>query len=233
MYKDIKVFEEYPGVSAGCTTRDCEAKSRRAEMAAEAASRGAGLAALGIVHSARVEVLNELSCPPGEVQWIEDCDGAISDRTGIIITATTGDCLPIFAFDPIRRAIGLAHAGWRGVLSGIPSALIEKMVSSYGCEPEDIVCHIGPGIGLCCFEVSEDVAEAFFERYPWSEDYSIELGKGKYKLDLKGISLELLELCGVRDATASPHCTCCEPELFYSYRRSKDSLRMLQYIELK
>ena len=235
MKQDIKVFEQFPEINAGFAYKGIDAKERKHLMAPDLVKRGCEMACLGIIHSDTVVTLDDVTVhdpiEPGR-WWVHDCDGAVTNRKGIMLTTTTGDCLAVFAYDPVKKVIGLAHAGWRGVLAGMPAKLVEAMVRSYGTDPQNVSAWIGPGIGLCCFEVSEDVAEAFWDVYPWSEDYTIDLGNGKYKLDLKGISLELLEMTGVGTALASPDCTCCQPDDFWSYRRSKDKERMLQYIEL-
>ncbi|MBQ2084038.1 MAG: laccase domain-containing protein, partial [Firmicutes bacterium] len=88
-----------------------------------------------------------------------------------------------------------------------------------------------PGIGACCFEVGPDVAEQFTDAFWWAEDYVYCHPGGRPRLDLKGINAELLMLEGVTKIEISPHCTCCEPEMFWSYRRCKDSTRMLAFIE--
>lgn len=235
MYNDIRVFEKYPEIRAAFTTRDCEGKARKHEMAPQLAAEGRNMACLGIIHSDIVVTLDDITVheaiEPGR-WWVHDCDGAITNKPGLMLTTTTGDCLAVYAYDPVKKVIGLAHAGWRGVLAGMPARLIEKMMDVYGCDPSDMEVWIGPGIGLCCFEVSEDVKEDFLDKYPWAENYTIDLGKGKYKIDLKGISMELLEMTGVENFSVSPECTCCMPERFYSYRRSADKDRMLQYIEI-
>ena len=235
MYNDIKVFEKYPEVRAGFGIKEEHAWPRRIAMAAEAKKKGGYLFYPGISHSVNIEVLGEPD-PYSEEQpglfYKDDLDGSITDRKGVILTISTGDCLAVFAYDPVKEVIGLAHAGWRGVLTGMPAKLVEKMSSAYGCDPADLDVWIGPGIGLCCFEVSGDVAEDFWDMYPWCEEYTIDMGNGKYKIDLKGISLELLEMSGVGHAEASPECTCCQPDRFWSWRRCKDKDRMVQYIEL-
>ena len=235
MYNDIKVFEKYKEVRAGFGINEEHAWPRRLAIALEAKKKGGFLFYPGIIHSVNIEVVES---PEGYSEeepglfYKDDLDGSITNRKGIVLTTSTGDCLAVFAYDPVKKVIGLAHAGWRGVLTGMPAKLIEKMSASYGCAPQDIDAWIGPGIGLCCFEVSEDVAEDFWGMYPWCEEYTIDLGNGKYKIDLKGISLELLEMTGVGHAEASDECTCCQPERFWSCRRCKDKQRMVQYIEL-
>jgi YfiH family protein len=233
-YNDIRVFEDQPGVFAGYATRDCNGYPRREEMQAELSSRGGHVIWLGLDHTTNIRVFGDLSGAldvEGKLYY-DNTDGAVTDRTGLRLTATSGDCMPVYMYDPVKRVIGLAHAGWKGVLGGMPARLCETMVSAYGCEPSDILAYIGPGIGACCFEIRDDVLDQFLDKYPWSEDFVCDKRDGHYLMDLKGIGLELIAMSGITKAAASPLCTCCRPDLFYSHRRDGDKRRMLAYIEL-
>ena len=92
----------------------------------------------------------------------EDIDGLVTDRPGITLITTHGDCNPLYFYDPVRCVIGLAHSGWRGTLGEIAGEMIRKMHTHYDCVPSDILAGIGPGLCQDCFEVDEDVAEMFF-----------------------------------------------------------------------
>ena len=106
------------------------------------------------------------------------------------------------------------------------------MKSVYGCRPEDIKAGIGPGIGRCHFEVSEDVAAEFREKLPWCAPMTDKGQKpGKYYIDLKAINAELCRLAGVTDITVSPVCTYCQEAECFSYRRNGTKLRHLAYIK--
>lgn len=156
---------------------------------------------------------------------IPDTDGTITNLKNILLTTVHADCLAVFCYDPVKEAIGLCHAGWRGTCAGIAMQMVEKMEEEYGCDPEDLQAYIGPGISQCCFEVGMEVAEAFAENWTFAEDYIIrtpgDIANGKCHIDIKGINQEQLELMGIptEQIRVSEHCTCCEPELFCSYRR--------------
>ena len=156
---------------------------------------------------------------------IPDTDGTITNLKNVLLTTVHADCLAVFCYDPVKEAIGLCHAGWRGTCAGIAMEMVEKMEDEYGCDPENLQAYIGPGISQCCFEVGMEVAEDFAENWTFAEDYITrtpgDVANGKCHIDIKGINQELLELMGIptEQIRVSEHCTCCEPELFCSYRR--------------
>lgn len=156
---------------------------------------------------------------------IPDTDGTITNRKNVLLTTVHADCLAVFCYDPVKEAIGLCHAGWRGTCAGIAMEMVEKMEDEYGCDPENLQAYIGPGISQCCFEVGMEVAEDFAENWTFAGDYITrtpgDVANGKCHIDIKGINQEQLELMGIptEQIRVSEHCTCCEPELFCSYRR--------------
>lgn len=156
---------------------------------------------------------------------IPDTDGTITNLKNVLLTTVHADCLAVFCYDPVKEAIGLCHAGWRGTCAGIAMEMVEKMEEEYGCVPEDLQIYIGPGISQCCFEAGMEVAEAFAENWTFAEDYITrtpeDMVNGKCHIDIKGINQEQLELMGIPtdQIRVSEHCTCCEPQLFCSYRR--------------
>ncbi len=230
---EIRVFEGEAGIRAGFTTRSTTAAARRDELLEEVAPLGGSVIHPCLVHGTDIVLLEE-DCPKGLVD-IEDTDGCITDVPHIVLTSTHGDCLPIYAYDPVHRAIGLVHAGWRGTQALIAENLVACMEQCFGTDPGDLKVCIGPGIDSCCFEVDEDVAMQFLGMDwadEWIGEYVNLLPSGKYTIDLKGFNLELLMLNGVEDISLSPLCTCCREDLFYSWRRSRDKDRMLAYIEI-
>ncbi len=229
---DIRFFEEFPEVEAGFTTAPDTADERRLVMAREAESSGGCVVRPRLVHGFDVyAVVGENLIGP-YIEF-EDTDGLVTELKDVTLTSTHADCVPVYIYDPVRRAIGLAHAGWRGTVACIASELVYAMEEMYGCRPEDMRAVIGPAIGLCCFEVGSDVADRFLEELPLSEEYMVEKGGGKFAIDLKGINAELLRLEGLEEISISPDCTCCGGERFYSYRRDGEKRRMLAYIKLR
>lgn len=157
---------------------------------------------------------------PGEVE----ADGMITNQPGVALTIFSGDCLPVFLYDPVRRVIAACHAGWRGTAQGIAAQAARQMQEDYGCAPQDILAAIGPGIGPCCFETHADVPTALTAQLgQGAAPYIIPKVErpGKFAVDLKGIiRWELLE-GGLREENIStlPLCTACHPELYWSHRK--------------
>jgi YfiH family protein len=150
---------------------------------------------------------------------IAGADGMVSRERGIALMVLVADCVPVFAVDSRKGAVGLAHAGWRGAVSRVTRNLVRAMEKSLGSDPADIVAAIGPSIGPCCYEVGEDVAADF--RFAYGEPERV-LAPGdeerKYMLDLwTAAELDLRE-SGVREVIRSDVCTACQAGRFYSSR---------------
>lgn len=91
----------------------------------------------------------------------KDVDGMITDQPGVLLATFYADCVPLYFVDPVHKAIGLSHSGWRGTVGRMGQATVEAMERSFGSQPKDLLCAIGPSICQDCYEVSRDVAEAF------------------------------------------------------------------------
>lgn len=169
------------------------------------------------VHKDRIAVIEKRGKEPMQ---LPDTDGMITNVPGVLLTTVHADCLPVCFFDPEKKAIGLVHAGWRGTAAGIASKAVTLMERTYGSRPSDLLVYIGPGISRCCFETGPEVAEEFREKWSFAPEFFEKKGE-KYYIDLKGINKRQLTDLGVKasEITVSPHCTCCESELFCSYRR--------------
>ena len=152
---------------------------------------------------------------------IKNTDGLITDQREVTLVTFHADCVPLFFLDPVRRAIGLAHAGWKGTVSGIAAAALEAMKEAFGSQPEDMLVGIGPSICGKCYEVDMPVIKRLKENIGFWRDVTVSLGKGKFLFDLQRTNRALLCSAGVKDEniTESGLCTRCNEELFYSYRR--------------
>jgi hypothetical protein len=148
---------------------------------------------------------------PGEYR---ECDALITNTIHVALVVTVADCVPILLFDPINRAVGAIHAGWRGTIGLIVKRAVEKMKAEYRTDPVQILAYIGPSAGVCCSEVGEEVAIMFGNKIvPYHEK--------KIFIDLKNENtLQLLQQ-GVlgNNIEVSTSCTICEKELFHSFRR--------------
>ena len=150
-----------------------------------------------------------------------DVDGMITDVPGLILATFYADCVPLYFVDPVHRAIGLAHSGWRGTVAGMGACMVRYMQEHFNSRPEELVAAIGPSICVDCYEVSEEVAEQFREGFP--EDV-LQPGKapGKYQLDLWKANQSILLRVGIppEHMAVTNVCTCHNPEYLFSHRAS-------------
>lgn len=149
----------------------------------------------------------------------QDIDALVTNERDLAIITGHADCNAIFFFDPSKQVIGLAHSGWRGTLAGIGTAMVLKMESLYGCSPSDIIAGIGPSLCQDCFEVDQDVAQAFFDKKEEYRRFAYQRGV-KYYIDLKGIIKFDLQGAGVlaENLVDMQLCTKCNKDLFFSHR---------------
>jgi len=127
----------------------------------------------------------------------------------------------VFLLDPVKRVVGVAHAGWRGTALKTPSAAVEKMQEVFGTDPKNVLAAIGPSIGLCCFECHGEVPEAMLASYGDSAaPYITDDKNGKFHVDLAGLCALSLLGCGVSDSniTLSEECTFCRSDIYWSHR---------------
>lgn len=188
-------------------------------------------------HTANVLKVTEAHLGMGILRPREytDIDGLVTNRRGITLITSHGDCNALFFYDPVQPAIGLAHSGWKGTLQEIGGEVIRRMQEEYGSRPEDIIVGIGPALCQTCFEVDEDVAQMFYEKkehwrgLAFQQDVAVcsETGetKRKHYIDLKAVVKDTLLRKGVQEINIHDMelCTKCGPgaELFYSYRRQR------------
>ncbi len=152
-----------------------------------------------------------------------DIDGLLTDEPGLVLATFYADCVPLYFVDTKRKAIALAHSGWRGTVARMGKCVIEKMRECYRTDPSDIVAVIGPSICQECYEVSEDVAEAFVREFkkPGQADALLQnKGGGKYQLDLWRANEFILEEAGIRreHIQVTDLCTCHNSEYLFSHR---------------
>ena len=153
----------------------------------------------------------------------QDVDGLITDEPGLTLGAFFADCVPLYFLDPVHKAIGLSHSGWRGTAGRMGRVTVESMKEAFGSEPADLICAVGPCICGDCYEIGPEVAEQFAAAFGnRQEEILRDDHNGKYHLDLKKANRIVLEEAGVRpeNITDSGVCTCCLPELLFSHRAS-------------
>lgn len=154
----------------------------------------------------------------------QDVDGLITNVPGLCLVTFYADCVPLYFVDPVHRAIGLSHSGWRGTVGRMGQVTLDRMKEEYGTEPEDVIAAIGPSICQHCYEVSEDVILEFqkqFDEKHWEFLY-YKKKNGRYQLDLwKANEIILLESGVPRENIAVTNlCTCCNSEILFSHRAS-------------
>ena len=151
-----------------------------------------------------------------------ETDGMVTNVPGICLVTFYADCVPLYFVDPVKKAIGMSHSGWRGTVGKIGKVTIEKMTEVYGSNPEDLVVAIGPSICQDCYEVSEDVIEQFKTAYSEAVWPKLFYGKenGKYQLNLQEACRQNFMRAGVPEEQISlpDLCTCCNPEFLFSHR---------------
>ena len=158
-----------------------------------------------------------------------DVDGLVTDVPGLILSTFYADCVPLLFVDPVRKAIGCSHSGWRGTVQEMGRATVRAMEGHYGCRPENIRAAVGPSICRDCYEVSADVAEEFLRLFSQSrygfvdpERILFSKGGGKYQLDLWRANEAVLLAAGIRreHLFVTDICTCCNPDYLFSHRAS-------------
>lgn len=179
-------------------------------------------------HTVNVRVVTEEDGGKGFTKERDytDVDGLITNVPGIVLSIFAADCVPLLFVDPIHKAIGASHSGWRGTINRMGKVTIEKMTENFGTDPKDLVCAIGPSICRDCYEVSEDVALEFKKAFPGHESEILtddglnESGEHKFHLDLWNTNRIVMEEAGVqsRNISMTDICTNCNPDLLFSHR---------------
>jgi YfiH family protein len=165
----------------------------------------ARVATVGQVHGARVIEVSAPGIHPS-------ADALFTRAPGLALAVTTADCLPIVLTVP--GAVCVAHSGWRGTAAGMPRAALEALCTASGATPADVVAHLGPAIGPCCYEIGPEVAQ----RFPAS---AVPRVGGAQHLDLRAATKAQLCDAGMRakHVHVVPACTACEPRWYFSHRR--------------
>ena len=155
-----------------------------------------------------------------------DVDGLITDIPGITLVTFFADCVPLYFLDPVHKAIGLSHSGWRGTVKRMGQVTVDAMKEAFGTRPEDIIACIGPSICGDCYEVGEEVADEFADAFHEKYHDVILLKKqnGKYQLDLWKANEIVLKEAGIKgdNLAVTNICTYCNPQLLFSHRRTAE-----------
>jgi polyphenol oxidase len=209
------------GLSSGDAASAVQANRKRVAEAS-----GARHVYMSQVHGDRVLKLDAAS-----VEGSHTADAAWTDNAGLACTVMVADCLPVLLAAPAGKAVGAAHAGWRGLARGVVERCVESVCSGGVCEPHELVAWLGPCIGPDAFEVGADVLAAFgvaptpahsarFRFQPRPD------GQPRWRADLAGLARDRLAALGVQRIFGGTWCTVSDRKRFYSYRRDGVTGRM-------
>lgn len=157
--------------------------------------------------------------PDDRSALLDGVDALVTDVPGVCVAVSTADCVPVLLCDDARRVVAAVHAGWRGTLARIVEKTVRAMADRYGSAAHTLHAVIGPCISMEAFEVGDEVYDSFAAAgFPME---SIARRQGKWHIDLRAANFLQLEAAGLSLAhiRVSGHCTCCEPERFFSARR--------------
>ena len=140
-----------------------------------------------------------------------EADAVGTATPGVLVGVRTADCLPVLLVAHRSRAVAAVHAGWRGTVAKVLPRAVRRLCGEFGAGEDEIGAAIGPGIGVCCFEVGEEVASQFPARF-------VRRGQGKPRVDLASALEAQLRACGVQETVNARLCTCCDTTGFFSHR---------------
>ncbi|MGI6192103.1 MAG: peptidoglycan editing factor PgeF [Christensenellales bacterium] len=192
-----------------------------------AAAAGFPLSSAAIVsycHGDGVEIAtkNERGWGFPDAPRFPDCDGFVTVDPEVTLITLHADCMPVFLYDPIKKAGGLVHAGWKGASLRVGKKAVLRMAAEFGCNPKNILAGVGPSICPNCFEVDGDVHGIFEKAFPDVPCFAYDENRQKYFIDLWMVMAAQLMEAGVAPSNIqiAGVCTCCS-EGYFSYRRDK------------
>ena len=174
-------------------------------------------------HTTNVRRITEEDAGKGIVRDrnYQDVDGIITDVPGITLVTFYADCVPLYLVDPVHKAIGLSHSGWRGTVNRMGKVTVEAMREAYGSRPEDLIAAIGPSICRSCYEIGVEIKQNF-PKEQWNEILSPGEKPDKYQLNLWKANEIIFREAGIKDENIhiTNLCTRCNPDLLFSHRKA-------------
>ena len=236
----IRAFEAYPGLTHAIFTRrggasqapyhslnlgstvgdEAEAVKKNFEQACQAGNITPDqTVSCYLVHGTRILTIDKTN----RQQVMGQADGLITSEPGIYLFMRFADCTPLIFYDPIRGAVGVSHAGWRGTMQNIADATVTAMARQLGCQPQNIIAVIGPAIGPCCYEVGPEVMTAGAKNLADSATLFIRRnGRANHAhFDMWAANRRQLAASGVEQIIQSKICTACRTDEFFSHRAEK------------
>lgn len=162
------------------------------------------------------------------VRGVPQADASVARTPGVVLAVMTADCLPVLLCDRAGSMVGIAHAGWRGLVGGV----IEATLAAMQAEPGDVLAWLGPAIGPASFEVGGEVRDAAVAAQTAATRAFAPCAPGKWLADLYALARLRLERAGVRSTSGGNFCTVHDAERFYSFRRDRTTGRMASLIWL-
>lgn len=178
------------------------------------------------IHSNIVHIVDEndnFDNPP-------TCDALITNKKDVPLMVMVADCSPVIFSDVIDGVIAVAHAGRAGAFKNIIQNVVDSFVNEFHAKKENIHVEIGASIGVCCYEVGEEIYE---EAKALGFEYAVQLRNSNYYLDIKAILKQQLINAGVKNFIISEYCNCCNSETYFSYRKEKETGRFAGVVTLK
>jgi len=158
-----------------------------------------------------------------------EADALITDVPGLLLVMYYADCVPVYFYDPEHEAVGLAHAGWKGIALDVVGETVRAMEAAFGSRPDRLYAAIGPSIGPCCYEVDEPVLQRLLplaeslRKFGGSggEALTVPARPGRAGANLKEFARRLMMKAGILPSRIeiSRWCTGCRTDLFFSHRR--------------
>jgi YfiH family protein len=195
-----------------------------------------------VANRARLRTALEL---PSEPHWLEQvhgirvlelererssqADGAVTSRAGVVCVVMTADCLPVLFCDRDGTRVGVAHAGWRGLLNGV----LPAAVAALRLDPNNLIAWLGPAIGQQAFEVGAEVRDAFVAGSAAASHRFVPNPRGRWQADLYGLARDSLAAAGVTGVHGGRFCTYTEADRFFSHRREAPCGRMATLVWLE
>ncbi|WP_304458360.1 peptidoglycan editing factor PgeF [Alicyclobacillus sendaiensis] len=211
-------LDTWPPVEADVSTRLAGPEAAREHRARMLTNARIGAEALCLVRQVHGDRVVRVDAPS---EFAVEADGMITDVPDLALAILVADCAPVLLYDPVRRAVGACHSGWRGTVQQIVARAIERMQEEYGTQPSDLHVAIGPCIRRCCYEVDDAVA-AHVLRTPLERALLPRFGRpGKYTFSLPHAIRMTAEACGVQPDRIydAGICTSCRNRHLFSHRR--------------
>lgn len=163
------------------------------------------------------------------VRGVPRADAAVARTPSVVLAVMTADCLPLLLADRAGSVVGIAHAGWRGLVGGV----IESTIAAMQVAPGEIIAWLGPAIGPASFEVGGEVRDAALAAQPAAAQAFVTCAPGKWLADIYQLARLRIERAGVGRVSGGTCCTVRDADRFFSYRRERETGRMASLIWLE